>query len=115
VSLTAPHRCWCRDQTSAEPAGQGSQGRKLSDRQKLALDAITSRAADQGVPPAATFELPQGLLTLTIDQWRDELLRRGVIAPDHKNPREASGRSAIAWKPAGSSPERDGLVWKTAN
>jgi hypothetical protein len=66
-----------------------SKSRKLSDRQKLALDALISCAADQGVTPPATFQLPQGLIAITLGQWRDELCRRGIIPSDHANPRAA--------------------------
>ncbi len=88
------------------------QQRQLSDRQKLALDALNSCAADVGKPPPATFGLPQGLVAVTIDQWRDELFRRGVIPRDHKNPREAFQQIRGSLEARALAAERDGFIWK---
>jgi hypothetical protein len=82
------------------------------DRYQLALDALNSCAADVGKPPPAIFGLPQGLIAVTIDQWRGELSRRGIIPKDHKNPREAFRQIRESLEARAIAAERDGLIWK---
>jgi len=97
---------------AAATGKKSKQQRKLSDRQQLALDALNSCAADAGKPPPATFGLPQGLIAVTIDQWRGELSRRGIIPKDHKNPREAFRQIRESLEARAIAAERDGLIWK---
>jgi hypothetical protein len=111
-----PHRTasvmvQAEDQAAA-PSKKSKQQRKLSDRQQLALDALNSCAADVGKPPPAIFGLPQGLIAVTLDQWRDELLRRGIIPKDRKNPREAFRQIRQSLEARAIAAERDGLIWK---
>ncbi len=49
--------------------------RRLSDRQRLALDALAECALRRGEPPPNSFGLPAGLVAVGIAAWRDELLR----------------------------------------
>jgi hypothetical protein len=111
-----PHRTasvMIQAEDQAAAAGKKSkQQRKLSDRQQLALDALNSCAADMGKPPPATFGLPQGLIAVTLDQWRDELFRRGIISKDHKNPRAAFQQIRESLEARTIAAERDGLIWK---
>jgi hypothetical protein len=100
------------DQEAAATGKKSKQQRKLSDRQQLALDALNSCAADMGKPPPATFGLPQGLIAVTLDQWRDELFRRGIISKDHKNPRAAFQQIRESLEARAIAAERDGFVWK---
>jgi hypothetical protein len=116
VLTEEPHRTasvmvQAEDQAAAT-GKKSKQQRKLSDRQQLALDALNSCAADVGKPPPATFDLPQGLIAVTIDQWRDELLRRGIIPKDHKNPRAAFQQIRESLEARANAAERDGLIWK---
>src|SRR5262249_689966 len=60
-------------------APQPTATRKLSDKQRLGLDALTECAAIAGTPAPATFELPQGIVCVRADDWRAELHRRGII------------------------------------
>jgi hypothetical protein len=102
-------------QAEAQAAATGKkskQQRKLSDRQQLALDALNSCAAEVGKPPPATSDLPNGLVAVTLDQWRDELFRRGIISKDHKNPRAAFQQIRESLEARAIAAERDGLVWK---
>jgi AAA domain len=110
-----PHRTasvmvQAEDQAAAT-GRKSKQQRKLSDRQQLALDALNSCAADIGKPPPATFGLPNGLVAVTLDQWRDELFRRGIISKDHKNPRAAFQQIRESLEARAIAAERDGLVW----
>jgi hypothetical protein len=65
-----------------------------------------------GKPPPATFGLPQGLIAVSLDQWRAELSLRGIIPKDHKNPREAFRQIRESLEARALAAERDGLIWK---
>src|SRR5262249_7210560 len=65
-------------------AAHPATNRKLSDRQRLALDALTDCAAEQGKPPPSRFRLPAGLLAVALNQWRDGLHARGTEPPPLK-------------------------------
>jgi hypothetical protein len=86
--------------------------RKLSDRQRLALDALAECAADQGSAPPASFGLPTGLLTVNVSSWRDELFTRGVLDRDAKNPREDFKRVRNSLQARRLIGTRDDLVWR---
>jgi hypothetical protein len=72
---------------AAEASGSLSKPRKrkLSDRQKLALEALSNCAADRGTAPPASLGLPAGISAI----WRDELVSTGIIERDRPNSREA--------------------------
>jgi AAA domain len=109
-----PHRTASVMIQAEDQAASGTKSKqgKLSDRQKLALDALNSCAADVGKPPPAIFGLPQGLIAITIDQWRDELFRRGIISKDQKNPRTAFQQIREGLEARAAAAERDGFIWK---
>jgi RecA-family ATPase len=95
-------------------AGTGKNAkkpRKLSNRQQDALEALKSCVAEFGKPPPAMLDLPQGLVSVTIDEWRYELFQRGIIPTDHKNPREAFSQIRESLKARALVAECDGLTW----
>jgi hypothetical protein len=94
--------------------GRPAPARKLSDRQRLALDALTDCAADHGKPPPDAFRLPTGLLAIELNQWRDELYSRGVIERDAKNPREDFRRVRNSLQARKLIGARDNLVWRAS-
>jgi hypothetical protein len=85
--------------------------RKLSDRQRLALNALANCAADRGKPPPPEFGLPVGLLAVTVNEWRDELYSRGVLDRDATSPREDFRRVRNSLAVRGVIGERNGIVW----
>jgi hypothetical protein len=46
-----------------------------------------------------------------LDKWREELRRRGVLAKDLRNPRDAFIRTKDTLIACSLMAERDGLVW----
>lgn len=86
--------------------------RRLSDRQRLALEALTDCAADHGKSPPGSFSLPSGLLAVQLTQWRDELFARGVLDRDSKNPREAFRQIKQSLQARHLIGVRDELVWR---
>jgi hypothetical protein len=64
-----------------------AQTGKLSDQQQRAIEALAEVTLSHGVDLPATDGMPAGLKTVTTDQWRAELYRRGVLDQTVKNPR----------------------------
>lgn len=63
--------------------------RKLSDRQRLALDALDECLSSQAAHRApADLQLPAGTIVVPITAWRDQMYSRGVLDRDAKSPRE---------------------------
>jgi hypothetical protein len=86
--------------------------RKLSDRQKLALDALADCAVDHGSPTPSSFGLPAGLVGVNVNAWRDELYSRGVLDRGAKSPREDFRRVKNSLQVRGLIGERNGVVWR---
>jgi hypothetical protein len=85
--------------------------RRLSDRQRLALDALNEATLASGRPPPLEWQLPAGIQIVGVDHWRDELIRRGVIDKAAANPRADFKRlrqSLAARKLIG---DRDDFIW----
>jgi AAA domain len=86
--------------------------RKLSDRQRLALEALAEAAISLGKAPPASFGLPAGLLAVPIGAWRDEIYRRGILDRDAKNPREDFRRVRNQLYARHLIGVRDELAWR---
>jgi AAA domain len=71
---------------SARPT-EAKKPRKLTDRQKLAIDALTEVVLSGGKVPPATFGLPQCIKVAETADWHTEMTKRGVIDPVASNPR----------------------------
>lgn len=84
--------------------------RKLSDRQKLALEALTDLSIE-GEAPLATYGLPEGIRTVQVVTWRDSLLARGVLDQEGANPRADFKRLKESLMARHLVGERDGRVW----
>jgi AAA domain len=85
--------------------------RKLSDRQKLALGALTEVVLACGAHPPPAWQLPNGVQVVGLEDWRKELARAGVLDSEAPNPRQDFKRireSLAARKLIG---QRDGSVW----
>jgi len=98
--------------TDVPPSQPKHSTRKLSDRQRLALDALTECALNCGKPPPASFELPNGLRPVPVSSWREEMLSRGVLDHDAPNPREDFRRVRNSLQTRKLIGVRDELVWR---
>jgi hypothetical protein len=94
-------------------APREATNRKLSDRQRLALDALTDCAAEHGKRPPGSFGLPAGLVAVELDQWRDELRARGALNEDAANPRQDFRRLKNSLQARKLIGARENLVWRT--
>lgn len=111
----APLKVWLTDDWSwSGDDGAGRSSRRLSDRDRLSIDALTDCALEHGKPPPPSFGLPTGMSTITLDQWRKELFTRGVLDRDASNPREDFRRIRSRLAVRKLIGEMDGLVWRAA-
>lgn len=86
--------------------------RKLSDRQRLALDAFDECAARVGKPAPLSLELPAGIIAVPSEAWREELYVRSVLDRDAASPREDYRRLRNSLQARRLIGVRDDLVWK---
>lgn len=84
----------------------------LTPKQKLALEALTEALLASGEPVPSSFGLPSGLKAVAVEAWRQEMMRRGVIASDAGNPREEFRRLRDQLASKHLIGQQDGLVWK---
>jgi hypothetical protein len=94
------------------PAGRSAPPRKLNDRQRLALEALSNCAANRGRPPPDTLGLPSGISAVSVHEWRDELLDAGVLDRDAPNPRQNFKRVKEQLLAKHLVAERGSLVWR---
>jgi AAA domain-containing protein len=85
--------------------------RKLSDRQKLALEALTEVTLRAGTHADPDWQLPVGIKTVKANEWREEMERRSVIDPDGANPRAAFRQVRDRLAARKLIGVRDGHVW----
>jgi hypothetical protein len=95
-----------------EPEAKAAPKRELSDRQKIALDALTEALISFGREAPAGFQLPRGIRVVDAGRWREELFARGIIPRDHANPRTAFAQIHTALTARSLIGFRDELVWK---
>jgi hypothetical protein len=86
--------------------------RKLSDRQRLALDALAECGVTLGEDAPASFGLPARTIVVALAAWRDELYRLRVLDREAKNPREAFRQIRNSLQARRLIGVRDDLVWK---
>jgi hypothetical protein len=82
-----------------------------NDRQKLALAALAETILNHGKPAPVSFALPIGVLAAPIEDWRTEIVARGIVDKAGKNPRTDFARLKEALAAKGYIGERDDLVW----
>jgi hypothetical protein len=93
-------------------AATRSVTRKLSDRQRLALDALDECAVGSGAPAPPSLELPARTVVVQLNAWREELYRKAVLDRDAKSPREEFKRVRQQLQARGLISVNDELVWK---
>jgi hypothetical protein len=84
-----------------------------NDRQKLALAALAETILNHGKPTPVSFGLATGVHAAPIEDWRTEIVARGIVDKAGKNPRTDFSRLKEALAAKGYIGERDDLVWST--
>jgi AAA domain len=84
---------------------------RLSDQQRLALDALSETILTHGHDAPAEYSLPQGIKVADAEKWKTELQRRNVLDPKASNPRARFNelRKRLAAKRLIGT--RDDLIW----
>lgn len=93
----------------AERAQPAKTARSLSPRDKLALNALAEATLAHGVPGPA--DLPSGIKTVTIEQWRQKMFEVSVITREHSNPTVAFGRICERLSSKSLVGIRGSLIW----
>jgi len=85
--------------------------RKLSDRQRLALEALAEVTLAHGRDAPPEYQLPGGIKVVTAEQWRAELVGKNILDRDALNPRArfAELRTGLAARKCIGT--RDDFVW----
>jgi hypothetical protein len=91
-----------------------TKSRKLSDRDKLALDALDEVSVTGGKPPPPSMQLPVAVRVVSLEAWRTEVLARGIIDRESANPRTDFNRIKTKLTSRGLIGERDNLVWRAS-
>ncbi|MDR3527398.1 MAG: AAA family ATPase [Rhizomicrobium sp.] len=94
-------------------AVKATPARRLSDRNRLALNALTALIARSGEPVPAIFQLPASVQAVRVDAWRDEIYSKGILDPQAKSPREEFKRVRQALQVRHLTAEREGQIWLT--
>jgi hypothetical protein len=93
-------------------AAKSKPARKLSDRQRLAIDALTECLAAAGEAAPVSLQLPATLIVAPLDMWREELFANGVLDRDGPNPRQDFKQLSEQLQSRSLIGRRDNLVWK---
>jgi hypothetical protein len=86
--------------------------RRIPDRAKVSLEALTETLLNHGTPAPHSFGLPPGMKAVTLDQWRDELCSRSILDRDDKNHRRDFGRIRDQLAARQAIGVRDSVVWQ---
>jgi hypothetical protein len=93
------------------PTAGAPTSRRLTPRQKLALEALTETVLASGRPAPPDFGLPANVNVVPIERWRDEMQRRDVIESTDANPRATFKRFKEGLAVRGLIGIREGSVW----
>ena len=97
---------WCHGNVPEKTASS-----RLSAKQQLAFDALTSIVALHGMPLPAAWNLPAGLASVSVDSFKAELLSRGIVDAGAANPRARLSEIINGLKLRARAAERDGRIW----
>jgi hypothetical protein len=92
-----------------ETVGQPEHRPKLSAKDELARRELATLLADEGQPAPTTWGLPNGVVTVAVDAWRERLVSRGVVPQVEDRRRFWDLRDRLKVK--GFAAERDHQIW----
>ncbi len=96
----------------SDGGGDADAARKrLPDKQRLALAALTSLALDKGEPLPPVFGIPGNPRAVKLAAWREELFVRGVLDREASNPRADFIRLKTWLHAKAHIAERESLIW----
>jgi AAA domain len=87
---------------------------KLTKGAKIALDALRDAIGECGEVPPVSNHIPSGVKCVTIDQWREYAIKRGISTSDKESGiRMAFGRATDCLNAARRVAIWDGYAWPT--
>jgi hypothetical protein len=95
----------------APPRAEGGISRPPSPTQTLAHEALVSLTAEHGEPLPSSFELPASLRGISVASFKAEMLTRGIIDPNGRNPHSRFNEITKGLKVRKLAAERDGRIW----
>lgn len=95
----------------AGPIATVAASRKLSDRQRNALETLADLCLD-GQPLPPSFALPNDIRAVDVSRWREELFTRGFLDKEAKNPRSDFHRLKESLCARHLIAQKENLVWK---
>ncbi len=101
------------DGTGMRPAEKGKPV-KLTDGERLGLEALHSTCLDGGRPVPASFGISPPPRGVKVDDWRAEMKRRGILDGEGSTPRSKFARIKDGLFAKHKAAERDGIVWPSA-
>lgn len=85
---------------------------RMTNLQRLSLDALDQAVSEHGRPPPASLMLPTTIRAVTTDQWRTEMFAIGALDKADTNPRADFKRLRDALAARRVIASRDDMVWK---
>lgn len=102
--------------TQDAPTEAPVAGRKtLSPNQIVALEALDEAVGNHGVDVSALYQLPKGIKGASFEQWRTELIGRGVLRADDKHVHQSFRKLRLAMDAKKLIGVRDQLVWRATS
>jgi hypothetical protein len=89
----------------------GTAQQNLSNKQKLALEALTEVTLSYGQDAPAEYQLPQGVKVVSAEQWKTELFRQNILDQDARNPRARYSELRNSLRAKFLIGVRDNWVW----
>lgn len=96
--------------TDAEPIRRKSR-RSMSAGQQLGYEALVSLAAQHGEPLPTSYKLPLNILAVSVTAFKNEMLARGIVPADAKNPRSRLNEIIAGLKRHHVAAERNDRIW----
>lgn len=93
-------------------AGDTAKRGKISDRHKVALSALDNAVSDFGQNLPAAMQMPAGLKFVSLDQWRNALLSRGILSRDDAHIRQSFYKLRVAMDGKRLIGVKEDMVWR---
>jgi hypothetical protein len=93
------------------PAASARKQRKLSPKYDLALRSLVEAASETGDMPPASWQLPDCVRVIEVEDWKSKLISAGVIDAKRQDARQRFWDIKNALKAKNLVGERDGSVW----
>jgi hypothetical protein len=97
---------------SADPEPMQRTVRRLSDKHKLAMTALSEVILSDGRLAPTSYGLCEGKQMATVEAWKAELFARGVLDRNAPNPRTDFKRIQDKLSVGGHVGIRDGHIWQ---